>query len=220
MFVNRNRPFLRYVVAEDTGGSSSSGDDSEGKAPEGSDEPLGPAGTKALEAEKAKRRDEAARRRTAEQERDALRAQLESKDKPAEELALEAARREARAETLATANARIVAAEIRAAAAGKMVDPSDALRLLDTSLFEVAEDGSIDADAIASAIADLIKSKPYLAAQPQRRPAEGSADGGARKADTSKPRQLNRADLTGMTPQQIEAARAGGQLADLLAGKS
>jgi len=58
-----------------------------------------------------------------------------------------------------------VRAEVRAAAAGKLADPSDALRFLDLAQFEVGEDGDIDQDEIADAIDELLTQKPYLAAQ-------------------------------------------------------
>jgi hypothetical protein len=188
-------------------------------APDGASD-LGDAGKKALDAMKEREKAARARARELEQENARLKAAAEAKDKPAEDVALEAARREGETAAMARANERLLAAEVRAAAAGKLNDPTDALRLLDLSAFEVGADGAIDTEAVADAIADLIKSKPYLSVTPQRRPAEGSADGGTRKADASGPKQLTRADLAGMKPAQIEAARVAGQLADLMAGKT
>lgn len=183
-------------------------------------EDLGDPGKKALDAMKEREKAARAEARALKAQLAELQAKADAKDKPAEESALDAARAQARAEAMAEANGRLVAAEVRAAAAGKLNDPTDALRLLDLSAFEVGADGVIDADQIADAIADLIKSKPYLSAAPQRRPAEGSADGGTRKADASGPKQLRKADLVGMSPAQIDAAMEAGQLADVLAGKS
>ena len=88
-------------------------------------------------------------------------------------------RREALAEATKQANDRIIRSEVKAAAAGKLADPADALRLLDLSQFEVDGDGEVDEDAINEAISDLIKKKPYLAAQGGRR-FQGSGDGGHR----------------------------------------
>jgi hypothetical protein len=83
-----------------------------------------------------------------------------------------------RDEMLAEANTRIVKAEIRAAATGKLQDPTDALVWIDASAFEVGADGEVNTAAITTAIADLLKNKPYLAAKSSR--FQGGADGGAR----------------------------------------
>jgi hypothetical protein len=81
--------------------------------------------------------------------------------------AIEQARAEARQETLTeattAANARIVKAEVIAAAAKKLQDPSDAVAHLDLDQIEVDEDGNVDRKAIDAAIDDLVKTKPYLA---------------------------------------------------------
>lgn len=81
-------------------------------------------------------------------------------------------------EALAKANDRILRAEIRAAAKGELNDPADALLHIDLTKFEVSPDGEVDKAAIAAAVAELITSKPYLAAQGGR--FQGGADGGAR----------------------------------------
>ncbi|MEU5974297.1 hypothetical protein [Streptomyces sp. NPDC047315] len=57
----------------------------------------------------------------------------------------------------------LVRAEIRAAAAGKLRDPADALALLDVSTL-AGSGGDIDAAAVAAAVAELVTTKPYLAA--------------------------------------------------------
>jgi hypothetical protein len=87
--------------------------------------------------------------------------------------------REATAAAEAKANAKIVRAEVKAAAAGKFADPADAAAFLDLTEFEVNEDGDVDQDAIAAALDDLLKKKPHLAAQGGRRFA-GGGDGGHR----------------------------------------
>jgi hypothetical protein len=117
------------------------------------------------------------------------------------------------AEILAAANARILRSEIKAAAAGKLADPTDALRFLDLEQFEVGDDGDVDEDEIADAISDLLKNKPYLGAQGGRR-FQGTADGGARK-DTS-PTQLTEADLARMSPEEIVQAKTEGRFNKLL----
>lgn len=97
------------------------------------------------------------------------------KDRTPDEQALEAARREARTEATTAANARILRSEIRAAAAGKLADPADAHRFLDLDQFEVNDDGEVE--GVEDAIAQLIKDKPYLAAEKPAR-FEGHGDGG------------------------------------------
>jgi hypothetical protein len=57
----------------------------------------------------------------------------------------------------------MVEAEVRAAAAGKLADPADAIRLLDLTGF-VDDAGEIDGKAIAAAVDELVTAKPYLAA--------------------------------------------------------
>lgn len=175
-------------------------------------EHLGDPGKRALDAMKEERRlarEEAARWKS---EFEALKAQVEGK-----QAEYEAAQERAKveAEALAKANERILKAELRAEAAGKLADPSDALRFLDLSEFEVGPDGDVDKKAIAEAIDDLIKTKPYLAAQGKR--FEGSADGGAR--NDARPAQLTQEMLKGMSPEAIREALRNGQLVDLLGKK-
>jgi hypothetical protein len=162
---------------------------------------------------------------------DAMKAKWKEAEKSAKEAAAKIAELEARVngteaehkaaqeaqrvkdEALAAANQRILKAEVRAAAAGKLNDPADALAYIDLSSFEVSDDGSVDSDAIGSAISDLITKKPYLAAQGSR--FQGGVDGGARKDDT-RPTQLTRADMARMSPEQIAEAENKGQFDDLL----
>jgi hypothetical protein len=89
---------------------------------------------------------------------------------------------EAEVKALARANARILSAEVRAAATGRLSDPSDALTFIDLDQFEVDDDGAVDQDEIADAVADLLTRKPYLAAQggsksPKPDPSQGAAGG-------------------------------------------
>jgi hypothetical protein len=176
-------------------------------------EHLGDPGKKALDEMKAKWKAAEATAREREQELAALRAQAEGKEAE-HKAALEAQR--VRDEALAAANERILKAEVRAAATGKLADPADALQFLDLSTLEVSPDGEVDSAAVAAAIETLIKSKPYLAAQGGNR-FQGTADGGTRKE--TRPAQLTRADLARMSPAEIETARVEGRLADLLSGK-
>lgn len=145
---------------------------------------LGDAGKKALDAERTRAKAAEKAKKAAEKElADARKrlADIDASSKSDHEKAIEKAKAEAvetvGKEATAKANARILRAEIKAAAAGKLADPADALRLLDLDDFEVDDDGDVDAKAISKAIADLVKSKPYLAAKAN---GHGSADNGSR----------------------------------------
>lgn len=180
----------------------------EATTPEG-EQALGDAGKKALDAMKAERNAAKAESKRVADELAALKAQAEGRQA---EYEADQKAREAETAALDKANGRILKAEVRAAAAGKLNDPRDALRFLDLSEFEVDSDGDVDSAAVASAIDDLISSKPYLAAQGKR--FQGDADGGARKE--SGPTQLTQGDLSRMSPEEISTAREEGRLNDLL----
>ena len=147
---------------------------------EGADQ-LGDAGKRALDAMKAQRNAARAEQRQAKQELDALKAQIDERGLAPDEKAIAEAKREATAEATKTANRRILAAEIRAAAAGKLTDPADALLHLKLDDYAVSDDGEVDQEELSAAIADLLKRKPYLAAM-QSGPVVPSAgiDQGAR----------------------------------------
>ncbi|HEY7429252.1 MAG TPA: hypothetical protein VH641_00810 [Streptosporangiaceae bacterium] len=132
-----------------------------------------------------------------------------------QEKAVAAARGEGKAEAQAAANDRLLRAEIRAAAAGKLADPGDAVRLLDLSQFTVGEDGEIDGNAIEAAIGQLVKDKPYLAADAKR--FQGTGDGGPREPANS-PKQVTQTEFDAMTPDQRVQARKEGRLTQLLGG--
>jgi hypothetical protein len=181
--------------------------------PDGADD-LGDKGKQALDRMKAKLKAERDKRKAAEAERDQLKAGQGKDGQDPERI-----RSEAEQAATAKANARIVRSEVRAAAAGKLADPRDALRFLDLEQFEVDEDGQVDEDEVADAIDQLVKDKPYLAAgagKPQPR-FQGTGDGGARKG-TGGPKQLTERDVQKMTPEQIDEAHRKGQLRDYLGG--
>lgn len=137
----------------------------------------------AMKAALKKANEQAARDRVLAKEAKALKAELEKlreASQSEQEKAIEAAKAAGRSEVLSEANKRLVSAEVRAAAAGVLVDPKDALAHLKLDEFEVGEDGSVDQDAISAAIADLVEAKPYLAAGATPKPT-GSPDGGARE---------------------------------------
>lgn len=180
------------------------------------DDTLRDAGKKALAAERAARREA---EKQAKQLADRLTALEEAQNKTAEERAAMQKQREVEQAALAKANERILAAELRAAATGKLADPSDALTFIDRTSFEVGDDGSVDADAIGAAISDLMSKKPYLAAR-REDPGPGSADGGAR--DVSRPRQWTRDELSKARREgrlgEIEQARKDGLLKNVMSG--
>lgn len=172
---------------------------------------LGDAGKKAIDAMKAERNQARDEKKRLQAELDALRAAAEGRE--AEHQA-ELERQRVKDEALAEANMRILKAEVRAGAAGKLADPTDALQFIDLSSFEVSNDGVVDTDVIAQAIEELLKEKPYLAAQSGSR-FQGDADSGPRNVGGST-RQLGQSDLDGMTAQEINDARKAGQLDKLL----
>lgn len=126
------------------------------------------------------------------------------------------AQREAEAAALAKANERILKAEVRAIATSKLADPEDALHYLDLADFQVGDDGEVDRNAVTAAVEELVKSKPYLAAQ-------GGATGtvfsptAAREGQTKV--QWTDAQLAAATPEQINTARREGLLDNLLGTK-
>lgn len=157
-------------AGQSTADDDASGDqDDEGDDSEGADA-LGDKGKQALNRMKEKWQAERTKRRQAEQERDAASATDEA----------EATRREVESAALSKANNRIVRSEVKAAAKGVLADANDAFRFLDLDQFEVDDDGDVDEDEIAAAIADLVEKKPYLAAQGGKR-FQGTGGGGARE---------------------------------------
>ena len=185
------------------------------KDPEGADS-LGDPGKKALDTMKGRLKAEREKRR-------ALEAQLAERDKPADGTVpdQETLMRQAETKVLARVNERLVKAEVKVAAAGKLADPADAYRFLDLSQFEVDDDGNVDAEEVADAIDDLLKSKPYLAAQGgSTKPRfQGTADSGARKGN-ARPTQLTEADVKRLSAAgkhaEIVKAQNEGRLDDYL----
>jgi hypothetical protein len=154
------------------------------------------------EAQKKVNRDLERKLKAALKERDTLTSELATVREgtaPKDEVqkSLDQARKEAAAEAMKVANARIVRSEIRAAAATTFADPDDAVAFLKLEDFDVDEEGEADRDAIKAALDDLLKQKPHLAAQGSRR-WSGNGDGGPREAvavDASNPRSLITAGL-------------------------
>ncbi|MFX4294096.1 hypothetical protein [Streptomyces bohaiensis] len=183
------------------------GEDDDSDNDDSGTEQLGDAGKRALDSMKDKWKAERDQRK-------ALERQIKDRDATDEAAKEKLAAEDA---ALAKANGRILRAEIRAAAKGRLADAGDALRYLDLSEFEVGEDGEVDIDEIEAAVDKLVKDKPYLAGK-QKPSFEGRGDGGA-AGRGSGPKQLTREDLKTMSPAQIVKAKADGQLADLLGSK-
>lgn len=176
------------------------------------EEALGDAGKKALDRMKAERNAAREAAQTARDELEKAREQLAAAQSK-EDVDRILAEREA---AIASEYQRKLAqAEIRASAIGKVVDVDLVLSLpeFDPTNF-VTDSGDVDETRIASAISDLVSSKPYLAAQGQG--VKGSGDGGTRNG--SQPTQLTRTDLARMTPQEIREAQDAGRLSALLSG--
>jgi flagellar biosynthesis GTPase FlhF len=130
---------------------------------------VGDAGKKAIEEERKARRE-------AEKQLKALNAELEQfrqQSMTDAEKAIEAARQEARAQALAEVGSKVAAAEIRAAASGRLeADQLDLLlENLNVSRF-IGEDGEVDREAV-SRFVDGIAPKASLAPR-------GALDQGAR----------------------------------------
>jgi len=192
--------------------SQTAGEQQPGSTTTGADTSTGPAelgdaGKKAIDAMKAERN--AARKEVADAKAEVERLKAAAEGREAEWKA----EQDARLAADQRFNQRILNAEVKAAATGKLSDPADALKFLDLTQFEVNDDGDVDAAAIEAAISALIESKPYLAAESTTR-FQGSADAGARNA--AGVTQLTREQLASMTPDQIVEAQNKGQLNDLL----
>lgn len=95
--------------------------------------------------------------RKARQAAEARASKVEQQHMSDQERAVAQARGEGRTEALREAATQMAAAEFRAAAAGKLADPSGALEFADLGKF-VSEDGSIDRRAITAAVDKLAAS--------------------------------------------------------------
>lgn len=128
---------------------------------------LGASGKAALAAERADRRAAEKALKDAQARIDELSTATQTADEKAKAAAARAvaeAKAEVRKEVLAEANARLLKSEIRAAAAGVLADPGDAVNLLGDLERFTDESGEPNEKAIKSAIDKLVRDKPYLAA--------------------------------------------------------
>lgn len=136
-----------------------------GATPPPEDPPLGEAGQRALAAERQFRSDAEARATQAEQEL----AQIKATTQTDQEKAIDAAK----AEGVASANTRLVRAEVKAAAAAAgFHDPGDAAVQLHNRLSEVkiTKDGDVDQTKVTELVAELAKAKAYLVKAPGATP--------------------------------------------------
>lgn len=180
--------------------------------PEPGEDALGDAGKKALDAMKAQLKAAKAEKAAAASELQALRDAAELAQKAPDEQAIEKVRQEARAEATAAANQRLIAAEVKAAAAGKLANPELAQKLIDVAGITVDADGNVDADSVADAVTELLTKYPSLAAQ-----------GGARQFDSGRGKQapagqLTQKDLLNMSPAAVDKADREGRLDSLKKG--
>lgn len=113
-----------------------------------------------------------------------------------QERAVEAAKAEGRTEALSTANARLLSAEARALAAeAKFRNPALAVKSIDLSGVKVADDGTVDAEAVRAALKTLAESEPYLVddgKNPRPKPDrhQGGGDGSPKPAGVNAGREI------------------------------
>jgi hypothetical protein len=85
-----------------------------------------------------------------------------------QEKAVKAARDEGVAEGRSAGNARLIRAEVLAAASGKLANPAHAFAILTDAGalkdIEVGDDGTLNTDGIKAAVDELVKNEPHLAA--------------------------------------------------------
>lgn len=174
------------------------------EAPIPGEEALGDPGKKALDAMKEQRNAATREARELKARLDELQAKLEGRE----------AEYTAEVEKRRTKDDAILRAELKAAAKGKLADPTDAALYINLGDFEVSENGDVDADALGAAIDDLIARKPHLGAADVRR-FTGDADAGP-KGDRLPGQITSREELSRMTPEQIVEAEAAGRLNGLL----
>lgn len=185
----------------DTGAASTNDAD-----PDGADQ-LGDAGKRALDSMKGKWQSERDRRKALEDELAKLKADQQPTADPVK------IREEARAEVRAAVLKERALDKIEARAARLFADPEDATVHLASKVDDFIRDGKVDTGAIAGALEDLLKRKPHLGIQPEKRFA-GSADGGPRKGD--EPQMLTRSDVERLFREgkhaEIDKARAEGRI--------
>lgn len=149
------------TATDKTGGDSGDASTDKGSGGTSTDtgSDLGEAGKRALDSERNARKEAEKNARDARKEVE----RLTKEGAEAVERAKAEGKSEAADELLGSSNARLVRAEVIAAAADKMRDPGFYIGLLDLSKFDVRADGTVDKQEIESAIDSLLKDHPELA---------------------------------------------------------
>lgn len=178
-------------------------------------EQLGDAGKQALDRMKARFQSERDARKVLADELKSLRDAETDRNRTAEERSKEQERRNAELAATTKANQRLLKSEVRAASAGKLKNPADALAFLDLSALSITEDGDTDQDEIEAAIAKLLVARPYLAVDAGRSFVKADTTATQNKAAAGPP-QLTRDDLEKMDASAIMKAQKNGQLDTLL----
>ena len=122
--------------------------------------------------------------------------------------------------TIAGLQKQVLQANVTAAATGKLINPGDALKLIDFSDLTADDQGGYDQKAIGDKIDALVAAHPYLAQGGNNAGLTGIIPPSGTRDVDHQTGQLTRDDLKNMTPQQIDEARRKGRLNDLLAGRS
>lgn len=122
--------------------------------------------------------------------------------------------------TIAGLQKQVLQANVTAAATGKLINPSDALKLIDFSDLTADDQGGYDQQAIGEKIDALVAAHPYLAQGGNNAGLAGIIPPSGVRDGNHQAGQLTRDDLKNMTPKQIDEARRKGRLDDLLAGRS
>lgn len=147
-------------------------------------EGLGDAGKRAIQAE----RERAAKFEKQLKDAEKLRKQLEEKHATKEEKAIAKAREEGKTEALQSANQRILKAEVRYAAAGKLRNPALAWALLEGVRDDLMDDdGEVNNRKLEQEIKKIIKDNPELSAErvPVRTGGDFSGNGTAGNSNFS-----------------------------------
>lgn len=183
-------------------------------APDTTDSDPDAGAKKALESERASRREaeKAAKRLEAEL------AELRKAQMTDQEKALDDARNEARTEVETRLRERLLSAEVRARVAGRSIDPDLVATLVDRKSLKWDGD-DVDVESLERQITKILEAKPYLALSDQPgTPAPPRVPTGPR--GNKQAGSITRADLHRMTPEQISTAFARGELAHLMTSES
>lgn len=149
---------------------------------------LGDPGKKALDEERTARKAAEKLARDTQAELD----KLKTESLPDHEKAVKEAADAARADALLQVHSKLFAAEVKAAAAGKVADPDlfadpeVARRLLGLDEIPVTSEGDIDSEAISEAVVRMLEAKPYLASATPPGAAPPDLGQGARGAPSPK----------------------------------